>query len=95
MAFIALAQTLLIVVLQTSLDNPAYLAAWWAGACPKFAWITDPIRTSFTNPGATPAFAKAPLIAIAPNWVALKPFNEPPKLPIGVRTAEIIYTSFI
>ena len=34
-------------------------------------------------------------MAAAPNCVAYKLFNAPPKLPMGVRTAEIIYTSFM
>ncbi len=34
-------------------------------------------------------------VAIAPSCVALRSFKAPPKLPIGVRTAETITTSFI
>src|SRR5688572_6677244 len=99
-AFIPLAQTLFTVVQFTSLGKPANLAACLAGACPRLACITQPINTSCTaEPGEAsgliPAFANAPLIAAAPSLVADKSFNEPPKLPIGVRTAEIIYTSFI
>ena len=37
----------------------------------------------------------APLMAMAPNWVALKLDNDPPKAPTGVRAIETINTSFI
>ena len=37
----------------------------------------------------------APAIAFAPRAVAEKLVRDPPKLPIGVRLAETIYTSFI
>ena len=42
-----------------------------------------------------PAFSIAPLIAVAPNLVADTDDKLPPKLPIGVRTADTITTSFI
>ena len=58
--------------------------------------LGDPgISTSFTWSGCTPACSKAPLMAMAPRWVAEIPASTPPKLPMGVRTAEIIYTSFM
>jgi hypothetical protein len=34
-------------------------------------------------------------MAIAPSFVAEMSFRLPPQLPIGVRTADTIYTSFI
>ena len=40
-------------------------------------------------------FSMAPSIAIAPNFVAGTEDNAPPKLPIGVLTADTITTSFI
>ncbi len=84
-----LAQTLFTVVQLTFTGSPASIDAWRAGACPRFACKTQPIKTSFTLFASTPAFSNAPLIAAAPNCVADKSFNEPPKLPNGVRTAEI------
>ena len=42
-----------------------------------------------------PALLIAPLIAAAPNFVAGTVDSDPPKLPIGVRTADTIYTSLL
>src|ERR1044072_5921928 len=95
MDFIPLAQTLLTVVQITLSGRPAYLAACRAGAWPRLACNTHPISTSSTCSGRIHAFSMADLIAIAPNFVAGTSYNAPPKLPIGVRTAETIYTSFI
>lgn len=53
------------------------------------------MKTSFTSEAAIPAFEIAPLIAAAPNCGAGTVDNEPPKLPIGVRTADIMYTSLL
>ena len=94
-AFIPDAHTLLIVVQATELGKPAKIAACLAGAWPTLACSTLPINTSVTSSGFTPAFANAPFIAIAPNLVAEILAKLPPKLPIGVRTADTIYTSFI
>ena len=55
----------------------------------------DAYSMSGSKSNTTFAAFKAPLIAIVPNSTAEKPFNIPPKLPIGVRTADTIYTSFI
>ena len=41
------------------------------------------------------AFSMAPLIAAAPNFGAGTPAKLHKKLPIGVRTADMIYTSFM
>ena len=89
-AFIPLAQTLLTVVQFTFGGSPASIDACRAGACPRFACNTQPIKTSCTIVGSIPAFSIAPLIAMAPSFVAGISFNDPPKLPIGVRTAEMI-----
>ena len=53
------------------------------------------MNTSSTRSAETPALSKAPLIAAAPNFGAGTDDNDPIKLPIGVLTADIIYTSFI
>ena len=41
------------------------------------------------------ALSTADLITIEPKSVAEKPFNMPPKLPIGVLTAETMKTLFL
>jgi hypothetical protein len=53
------------------------------------------MSTSSTNSGLIPAFSIAPFMAILPRSVADKLDKAPPKLPIGVLTAETIYTSCI
>ena len=40
-----------------------------------------------------PALSIAPRAAMAPNWMALTPANDPRKEPTGVRAAEAITTS--
>ncbi|CAI8402390.1 MAG: Uncharacterised protein [Cryomorphaceae bacterium] len=42
-----------------------------------------------------PAFFNAPEMATAPSLGALTPLRAPPKLPIGVRTALTMTTSFM
>jgi hypothetical protein len=51
--------------------------------------------TSFTRLELIPALSIAPFIAAAPNFVADTDDKHPPKLPIGVRTADTITTSLI
>src|SRR5436190_11666808 len=51
------------------------------------------MNTSCTSFGGTPARSTAALTAVAPSWVAGTSAREPPKLPMGVRTAETITTS--
>src|ERR1700756_6026597 len=46
--------------------------------------------TYCTSSGPTPAFARAPRIAIAPRSEPDKSFNEPIKRPIGVRAPATI-----
>src|SRR5271165_4314657 len=94
MAFMPEAQTLLIVVAGND-DKPANIAAWVAGACPKFADNTLPIYTSCMCSGFNPAFSIADFITMLPNVVAEIPAKLPPKLPIGVRVADTMTTSFI
>src|SRR5689334_15898520 len=88
-------QTLLMVVHGTSKGSLAPRAACRAGACPRLAETTLPISTSWTCSAVTPEAFNAPSMAFDPNCVAESPDNEPPKLPIGVRTAETTNTSFI
>src|SRR5688572_18931781 len=88
-------QTLLMVVQGTELGRPAPSAACRAGDWPRLAERTFPISTSFTSSAVTFAAANAPAMALDPRAVADKPASEPPKLPIGVLTAETIKTSFI
>lgn len=57
--FMPEAQTLLTVVQTTVLGKPAPIAAWRAGACPRFALSTFPKNTSCTVAGSTPAFWSA------------------------------------
>jgi hypothetical protein len=56
---------------------------------------TFPIKTSCTWSALIPARSTAALIAAAPKVLAERLESEPPKLPMGVLTAEIIYTSFM
>ena len=93
--FIPEAQTLLTVVQGTVFGIPAYIAACLAGACPKPAETTLPIKTSSTISGDKLIFSKAPFIATAPNFVAGIEDKLPIKLPIGVLATDTITTSFI
>jgi hypothetical protein len=93
MDFIPLAHTLLIVVQFTLSGRPANLAACLAGACPRFACNTEPISTSFTSCVDIPDRDIDSLIASAPRRVAGISFSIPPKLPMGVLTADTIYTA--
>jgi hypothetical protein len=44
---------------------------------------------------SNPILSKAPLIAKPPNWLAEKLDKTPPKLPMGVLTAETMTTSLM
>ena len=52
----------------------------------------DDVTTSLLS---MPALLMAPSMAAAPSLGAATDDNTPPKLPMGVRTAETMYTSFI
>jgi hypothetical protein len=56
---------------------------------------TLPKKTSSTWSAFTLALSKAPVMALLPKTGALKEDKAPPKLPIGVLTAETIYTLFM
>jgi hypothetical protein len=78
-------QTLLTVVASTEGGRPAPSAAWRAGAWPRPAGSTQPMKIFSTASGETPARSTAAPTAAAPNCVALAPARLPWKLPIGVR----------
>jgi hypothetical protein len=50
--------------------------------------------SSSTESGSMPATSTAPRIAVAPSRLACTEESVPPKLPIGVRAADKIKTSF-
>jgi len=70
-------------------------AAWRAGFIPSPAERTLPMSTSSTCSGLTPARFNASAIAVAPSLVAGTSANAPPKVPMGVRTAPAMTTSFM
>src|SRR6476660_9770561 len=57
--------------------------------------MTQPMITSSTSSGATPARLTLSRTTIAPSSVAVKPFNEPKSFPTGVLTALMITASLI
>lgn len=105
MVFNPEAHTLLIVVHGVDGSNPAPRAAYLAGAYkndnnewftyPKPAEHTLPIMSSSTWSVGTLIFARASLIAIAPNSGALILEREPINYPIGVLDAETIYAALM
>ena len=90
MAFNPEPQTLFTVTADTVFGKPPYKAACRAGFCPSPAWITQPMITSSTSSGFTPARFTASRTTIAPSSVALNPFSAPRNFPTGVRTALMI-----
>src|SRR5579864_2106266 len=87
-AFIPEPHILFTVVQPTEIGSPAPSAAWRAGACPCPAGSTQPMMTSCTCSGLTPARSTAARIAAAPSCGAEKSFSSPWNAPIGVRAAE-------
>ena len=77
-------QTTLRVTAGVSIGSPALIEACLATFCPRPAWITQPIRTSSTCSGLTPARLSASLITIEPSSAAGVPLSAPPILPIAV-----------
>jgi hypothetical protein len=65
------------VVLGVLVGSPAAKAAWRAGAWPMPADRTQPMITSSTSEGLTPASATAALMATAPNCGAVTVANAP------------------
>ena len=93
--FIPEEQTLLTVVHGTESGIPANIAACLAGACPKPAETTFPIKTSSTKAGSKFILFNAPFIAIEPNFGAGMLDKLPIKLPIGVLATDTITTSLV
>src|SRR3970282_136103 len=94
-AFMPEAHTLFTNVHGTLNPRPAPAATCVAGASPRAAGKTLPKNSSCTSDGLTPARASAPFTARLPSSMADRDERLPPKLPIGVRTAERTTTSFI
>src|SRR6185436_17976148 len=88
-------QTLFTVTAETAGNKPPPKAAWRAGFWPRPAWITQPMITSSTSSGATPARFTLSRTTMAPSSVAANDFNEPRNLPTGVLTALMITASLI
>src|SRR5712664_2826710 len=89
-AFIPEPHILFTVVAAADKGRPAPSDAWRAGACPCPAGSTQPMITSCTWSGLTPARSIAARIAAAPSCGAVKSFSSPCSAPIGVRAAETI-----
>jgi len=89
-AFVPEAQTLFTVVHGTESGIPADKAACLAGACQRLEETTLPKNNSLTSSPLIPAFSKAPFMAALPSWMAENDERTPPKLPMGVLTAETI-----
>src|SRR5258706_9895233 len=79
---------LLTVVASMLLGSPAPRAACLAGAWPRPAGSTQPIRIWLIASGLTPARSTAALTAAAPSSVALAPARAPWNPPMGVRAYE-------
>ena len=88
-------QTIFTVIAGTSFGIPAWIDAWRAGFWPWPACKTQPISTSETCSGFTPARFSASAIAMLPSFSAGMPERLPPNLPTAVRTAERMTISFI
>src|SRR5688500_20347019 len=92
-AFIPDPHTLLMVVQPAEVGICAPMAGCRAGAWPRPAGSTQPMITSSTWSGATPACSSAPPMAAAPRIGVGAPVNWPRKEPIGVRLAPTMTTS--
>src|SRR3954449_7475979 len=80
-----LAQTLLIVSLETSFGMPALICAWREGIWPWPAWSTWPMITCWTCSGSTLERSSAAVMARPPSSVGSTEARAPPILPMGVR----------
>ena len=76
---------LLTVVHGTDCGRPAPIEACRAGAWPRPAGSTQPISTSLTSSGFTPARSTAALIAALPSCGAVSGASTPWKPPMAVR----------
>lgn len=95
MVFIPDEHTLLMVVQIVFVGRPPNMAACRAGAWPSPADTTFPMYTSSTSEAAIPARLTTASIAIPPNWVAESEESVLWKLPMGVRVAATMNTSWI
>src|SRR5690348_13904007 len=91
-AFMPEPHTLLMVVQPVETGRPAPSAAWRAGAWPRFAGSTQPMKTSETSVGAIPDCCNAARMVVAPSVGVGTPVNWPRKEPIAVRLAPTITT---
>src|SRR5271166_1781547 len=73
---------------------PLRMEIWRAGLGPPPACRALPKIVSSTCCGSTPARSSAAFVATTPMSAAVSEASEPPNLPMGVRTAESMYTSF-
>jgi hypothetical protein len=87
MVFMPEPHTLLSVVAPTDSGMPAAIAAWRAGAWPRLAGSTQPIRTSETSLAGTPDCSSAAAMAAAPRVGVGTPLNWPRNEPMAVRLA--------
>src|SRR5689334_20010697 len=94
MAFIPDAQTLFTSVQGILNPSPDAAATCVAGAWPRPDEMTFPTNNSSTTDASIPALLTAALYAIPASCIAEREASDAPKLPIGVRAAETITTSF-
>ncbi|MNE39360.1 hypothetical protein D3C80_1333090 [compost metagenome] len=88
-------QTLFRVSAGTLKGRPALIAAWRAGFCPAPAVSTWPRMTSSTCAGSSPVCSSRRLITAAPRSTAGTVARAPWKLPMAVRVAATMTTSFM
>src|SRR5215813_6065992 len=88
------AHALLTVYAGTSCGTPLRIEICRAGFGPPPACRALPKVVSSTCSGWTPARSSAALAATTPISAAVCDASEPPNFPIGVRTADTIYTGF-
>src|SRR6184192_2191069 len=91
--FIPDAHAILTVYAGTSFGTPLRREICRAGFGPPPAWRALPKMVSSTCLGRTPARSIAALAATTPMSAAVMDARDPPNLPMGVRTADIMYTS--
>src|SRR5207248_3723127 len=87
------AHAMLTVYAGTSLGTPLRIEICRAGLGPPPAWRALPNIVSCTYNGATLARCMAAHAATVPISAAVREASDPPNLPMGVRTAEVMKTS--
>lgn len=88
-------QTRLTVTAGVSTGSPARSAVCRAGFCPQPAVNTWPKISSSTALAGSCVRSSRPRTTAAPSSTAEREDKAPRKLPIGVRSAQTIATSFI